>query len=259
MTDLSQRDPTGRFTGLANQYALFRPSYPAEAIDFIRAHCQLRPGSVVVDIGCGTGISSRLFGDLGLQVIGVEPNAEMRQAAILANSVRDAPQIDYRDGRAEATGLDGATANLVVVAQSFHWFQPEPTLREFHRLLKPSGWAALIWNERDERDPFTTAYGAVIRTARDAAAIERPRQASAGNALLNSPLFHHPIRAEFPNSQELDENGLLGRSFSVSYAPRDRGEAAAWSEQLRAVFATHQQNGRVVLRYTTSIYLGQRR
>ena len=53
-------------------------------------------------------------------------------------------------------------------------------LLEFHRILKPDGWAILMWNERDEQDPVTAAYGAVIRTANDAGAIEGPRQTRAG-------------------------------------------------------------------------------
>src|SRR5262249_28914341 len=157
--------------------------------EFILSRCGLGPGSVLVDVGCGTGISSRLFAEKGVQVIGIEPNSQMRKAAEAAT--RETVSLDvpvYRDGRAEASGLPDPSADAVSAAQAFHWFEPDTALREFHRILKPGGWTILVWNERDETDPFTAAYGAVIRTAPDAAPIEMPR-ARAGEHLLHSPLF----------------------------------------------------------------------
>src|SRR5438445_10832371 len=105
MTKLSRSNPTGRFTGLADSYAKYRPGYPIEAIDFIVSRCRLGPDSILVDVGCGTGISSRLFAERSMHVIGIEPNAEMRAAAAAAPMAANSPRPIYRDGRAEATGL----------------------------------------------------------------------------------------------------------------------------------------------------------
>ena len=125
--------------------------------------------------------------------------------------------------------------------------------------LRPGGWVALLWNERDEGDPCTAAYGAVVRSAPDAAAIEVPRS-RAGDPLLHSPLFDGGERLLFRHEQELDEEGLLGRAFSASYAPREPPEAvAAFAAALREVFARYQRQGRVLLRYETTVYLARRR
>ena len=167
--------------------------------------------------------------------------------------------MNYREGRAESTGLPAEGADAVLSAQAFHWFEPVATLREFHRILKPAGWVILMWNERDERDPVTAAYGEVIRTSRDAAAIESSRQTRAGDALRTSPLFWRAEQVTFHHQQALDEEGLLGRAFSVSYAPREAGEREVWAERLRAVFRHYQRDGTVVLHYQTSIYAAQRR
>jgi len=258
MSDLPRRNPTGRFTGLAENYAKYRPSYPAQAIEYIRTRCGLKSDSLLVDVGCGTGISARLFSLLGVNVIGIEPNAEMRATAAATSPGPAERLVTYREGRAESTSLPAGVADLVLAAQAFHWFEPGAALREFHRILKPDGWAALMWNERDEQDPFTAAYGVVIRTARDAAAIENPRHGQAGKVLLTSQLFREAERVTFPNNQVLDEEGLLGRTFSVSYAPREAGEVAAWTDRLRALFSQHQCGETVVLHYQTSIYLAQR-
>jgi SAM-dependent methyltransferase len=259
MPELSSLDPTGRFTGLAQAYAQFRPSYPVQAIDFIMARCGLANTSHLVDVGCGTGTASRLFVASGLNVIGIEPNTEMRcAAAAMVVGEAAGPKVTYLGGRAESTGLPAAVADAVLSAQAFHWFEPNATLREFHRILKPDGWVILMWNERDERDTATAAYGDVIRTAKETAAVEGPRQARAGSALRNSPLFRQVEQVAFRNQQALDEEGLLGRAFSVSYAPHEAGEREEWTERLRAVFRQHQHDGRVALRYLTSIYLAQR-
>ena len=213
---------------------------------------------MLVDVGCGTGISSRLFAARGIRVIGIEPNAEMRAAAEAAPIPHACTPPTYLAGRAEATGLAAQSADAVLAAQAFHWFEPETALREFHRVLKPGGWVILLWNERDERDPFTAAYGEVIRTAPDTAAVEMPR-GRAGEPLLRSPLFSEAERTVFRNEQMLDEEELVGRAFSASYAPRQPDQAAKFTAELRSVFARYEHKGKVVLIYETSVYVGRRR
>jgi SAM-dependent methyltransferase len=244
-------DPTRRFTGLADTYARNRPDYPAAAVEHIIQHCGLGGDALLVDVGCGTGISTRLFAARGVQVIGIEPNDDMLARAEAAPGVR------YRKGTAEATGLDDGCAAAVLAAQAFHWFDAPAALREFHRVLRPGGWAALVWNERDERDPFTAAYGAVVRTGPDAAAVEGPRL-RAGSVLLNTPLFVEAHKVTFGHEQPVDEGGLLGRAFSASYAPREPAAVEVFAARLRDVFARFQRDGRAVLRYETSVYLGRR-
>jgi SAM-dependent methyltransferase len=258
MSELAGWNPTGRFSGLAEIYSKSRPSYPREAIDQAVARCDLTPGSLLVDVGCGTGISSRLFAERGMRVIGIEPNADMRAAASAHRSAAGVSGPTYQDGRAEATGLPNGFADAVLAAQAFHWFEAEPALAEFHRILKPGGWVVLLWNERDERDLFTAAYGAIIRTAPDALAVECPR-GQAGAALLAGPQFRDAEKLVFPNEQRLDEEGLVGRAFSASYAPQSPQGIAQWKNDINTLFSRFQHQGKVSLRYETSLYLARRR
>jgi SAM-dependent methyltransferase len=257
MESAGSDDPAERFTGLAEAYAAHRPSYPAEAIDFVVAHCGLRPRAAAADVGCGTGISTRLFAQRGLSVVGVEPNDEMRRRAEETPCPAGAVEPVYRAGRGESTGLDDRSMDAVICAQAFHWLRPREALAEFHRILKPGGWTALIWNERDESDAFTRLFGDVIRTAPDAR-LQESRRAAAGRALFESNLFRDCERRAFPSFQTVDLPGLLGRAFSASYAPKDVDGREAWRASLRRLFETRPEKGRVRIVYETSVYVGRR-
>jgi SAM-dependent methyltransferase len=257
MTDDSPHPGVGRFTGLADLYARHRPDYPPAVIDLIVGVCALGPDTLLVDVGCGTGISTRLFAARGVPVLGIEPDDGMRSRAegVVAQAGRPAPA--YRPGRAEATGLADGVADAVLAAQAFHWFDAPAALAEFHRVLRPGGHVALVWNERDASDPCTADFGAVVRSAPDAERVEGGR-ARAGQALLASPLFEGGQVVRFSHTQEVDEEGLLGRAFSASYAPREPAAAAAFADALRDVFARHQRGGPVTLVYETAVYLARR-
>jgi SAM-dependent methyltransferase len=254
MSDVGRFNPTGRFSGLADGYAKHRPDYPAAAVEHIIRQCGLTCDSLLIDAGCGTGISTRQFAAHGIPVIGVEPNDEMRARA---EADPGTPRPRYVKGTAEATGLPDDCATAVLAAQAFHWFDAPAALREFHRLLQANGWVALMWNERDARDACTAAYGEVMRSGPDAAAVECPRQ-RAGEALLHNPLFVEAHRVIFHHEQALDEEGLVGRAFSASYAPREPKAVESFTARLRDVFVRFQNKGHVVLRYETSVYYGKR-
>lgn len=160
--------------------------------------------------------------------------------------------VSYQDGTAEETGLPSGAADAVAAAQAFHWFDTEAALTEFFRILRPRGATILLWNERDNDDPFTRAYGQLMRAYRDAV-IELPRTFP-GQPLLDCPLFEEGKLTFFANQQVLTREGLLGRAFSTSYAPREEQAAKQLTAQLELLFDQYARNNAVQMIYETSVY-----
>lgn len=251
---------TGYFTGLAQGYDAHRPSYPREAIEAI-VNRLARP-MVIVDVGCGTGISTRLLtraAGSGSHVIGIDPNADMLHIALQAAGGPNDTTIDYRPARAEATGLGAGSADAVVCAQAFHWFDARAALREFHRVLKSSGRLAVMWNVKDRRTAFSAGFCDLAeRAMADAASRglvvppERGTDAALGGYFANLRQF------TFDNPQPLTLAGVLGRARSASYFPRIGPLREELESALQRLFDTHQRDGEVMLWHRTELTLADR-
>jgi SAM-dependent methyltransferase len=117
-------------------YDANRPSPPAALLDVLCLEAQVERPRLVVDLGSGTGLSTRVWADRAEEVVGVEATAEMRARAEHATV---APNVRYVQAYAQETGLPGGVADIVTASQSFHWMEPEPTLAEATRILRPGG------------------------------------------------------------------------------------------------------------------------
>lgn len=234
--------PVDRFGGRAAAYAANRPVYPAAAIDAVLAGLGDPAHLVVADVGAGTGISARLFAKRGARVIAIEPNAGMRAQAGAH------PRVEWRDGTAEATGLDDQSVDLIVACQAFHWFALPAAFAEFRRVAR--GRAALVQYERDERDAFTRSYGDVVRTH---ATDDTERWRRDGLAAFAAFPDARVTRAGFSFYQRLDRSGLIGRAASSSYLPSSGAAADALHRDLHALFERYARSETVVLAMETHV------
>ena len=117
-------------------YDAHRPS-PAQALlDLLCLEAQVERPGLVVDLGSGTGLSTRAWADRADEVVGVEPSEQMR---LRAEQATESSNVRYVRGFADQTGLPGACADIVTCSQSFHWMEPGPTLAEIARILAPGG------------------------------------------------------------------------------------------------------------------------
>jgi ubiquinone/menaquinone biosynthesis C-methylase UbiE len=125
-----------RFTGLADTYDAHRPTPPAVLAEVLMQLAQTARPRLVVDLGCGTGLSTRIWAGRADEVIGIEPNGDMRRQAESHGAL---PGIGYRDGLSTQTGLADGCADIVTCCQSLHWMEPEPTFAEISRVLRAGG------------------------------------------------------------------------------------------------------------------------
>jgi ubiquinone/menaquinone biosynthesis C-methylase UbiE len=128
------------WTGKASSYHRARPTPPRALLDLLTQLIGTPHPDLVVDVGSGTGLSTAIWGERAARVIGIEPNADMREEAIHALENHSyAAHIEYREGLAHQTGLPDECADIVTAAQSFHWMEPTTTLAEIARILRPGG------------------------------------------------------------------------------------------------------------------------
>lgn len=124
-----------RFTGFADIYDQYRPSPPKSLAPFLLTLAKIERPALVVDLGCGTGLSSRYWADQADRVIGLDPTDAMRDQAEL-NAL---PNLTYAKAFSHDTGLPDNCADIVTCSQSFHWMEPTETCHEAARILRPGG------------------------------------------------------------------------------------------------------------------------
>lgn len=249
------KSPTERFSTRVDNYARYRPSYPAAAIDLLAARCGLVPGAQVADIGSGTGILSELLLGRGAQVYAVEPNEAMRSAAEARLGGR--PGFLSVRGRAEATTLASGSIQLLVAAQAFHWFDAQRARTEALRVARPGAMGALLWNERPQgTHRFLDEYDALLR--RYAPEYDRIVASRADVASMRGFFGGHMHEAAFANEQRFDFEGLKGRLLSSSYAPEaGQPQHEPLLAGLHELYLRHEHRGQVVFAYQTLVYFGQ--
>jgi SAM-dependent methyltransferase len=251
VTDRDSRAPTERFSSRADDYAKYRPGYPEACFDYLRNE-GISEASHAVDVGSGTGIFSQGLLQIAGTVSAVEPNEAMRAHA--ESRLAAYPGFRSVPGSAEDTGLEAGIADLVTVAQAFHWFDRESALDEFRRILTDDGLLALVWNRRDDELPFLAAYDALLKEhAPEYGRVNHRNLAKEDVAAC----FDQCELVCFSNVQYLDRAGLLGRAASSSYAPgpTDPGHDDFFAA-LKGLFDAHAESGRVEFSYQTMMFVG---
>jgi SAM-dependent methyltransferase len=214
------------FDTVADTYERTRPTYAPDALAFIAERLPLKR---VLDLGAGTGKLTRQLVALGADVVAVEPGNAMR--AVLERVV---PEAYALAGGAERIPLPDASVDVVTVGQAFHWFRTEEALAEMHRVLRPGGGYALLWNRWDDDDPLLHELNDLIQRLRPEGAHDGP--AAWEEALAATTLFGAPEEQRFRHTERLDVETIAGRVASVSVvAAASPEEQARVETQVRAL------------------------
>jgi len=202
--DPKVRGPYTAFAEVAGAYERGRPGYPTQAVRWLAGD----DPADVVDLGAGTGKLTRELVALGHRVTAVEPLDEMRaELAAALHGVRALA------GSAEIIPLPDASADVVTSAQAFHWFDHATALPEIARVLRPGGRLALVWNSRDDRDPWMAQLSELIGN-------ETVGEDDVSTPIDRTGRFETVETAEFVFEQLLDRGGLLDLVLSRSYCAK---------------------------------------
>jgi SAM-dependent methyltransferase len=238
------------FNRAAEVYERVRPGYPPEALDWLARELDLRAGRTVVDLAAGTGKLTRLLVGTGARVIAVEPAEGM--LVVLRSEV---PEAEAITGTAEQIPLPDASADALLVAQAFHWFAHDRALPEIHRVLRPGGTLALVYNRRDLSAPEHAALERALTPWKGDT--PRHRDGDWRRAIESTPLFEPLAEQELPNDQELAPGALVDHAASISFMaalPEDtRREALAELSDFEA-----RAPKPIVLPFTTELFAFRR-
>ncbi|CAN5797001.1 class I SAM-dependent methyltransferase [soil metagenome] len=234
-------------------YRRSRPSYPPQAVAWLVEALSIGPGKTVVDVGAGTGKLTALLLPTGARLLAVEPLATMRAAL-----AQDLPTVEALAGMAEALPVDDASADAIIVGQAFHWFDPDRTLREFRRALRPAGRLGVIWNEMDTSVDWVRRFNEIIALPRTGT----PHPSAARSADLGRH-FSAAVHAQFRHVHQHDRESLLDRVASMSFvAVLPEQERAGVFERVTALIDSHPDiRGRDTfeLPYLTEAFWAERR
>jgi ubiquinone/menaquinone biosynthesis C-methylase UbiE len=224
MRSRQQRDlHAASFDRAADVYDAARPSYPADAVSWLLDGAD----DPVVDLGAGTGKLTAALVDRGREVVAVDPSPEMLR--VLRERL---PEVTAHEGTGERLPLPDASAGVVLVAQAWHWMDPERAIPEVARVLRPGGRLGLVWNERDESIGWVRELGELM----DAGSAAFDDESDPMLAPPFGPLEKHETRWV----QALDHEGLLDLARSRSYfITKDPDAQAAVIESLRRLMREH--------------------
>ena len=238
-------DNTQKFSGKADVYQQARPNYAQAMLDFIASKWQIGEGSLVADVGSGTGIFTRQLLGLGAKVYAVEPNADMR--AMAERLLGGYPNFVSVIGDAEHTTLPDHRINLVTAAAAFHWFDPNRFKHECKRILLPGGAVVLAWNEMEMSAEINRGRERIYKKY-----CPNFRGFSGGNDqenLIKRDFFDGKLQEKrFANPLCYDRQTFINRALSSSYSliESDPGYEAYLAE-IGDLFDQNALEGKIVL------------
>jgi ubiquinone/menaquinone biosynthesis C-methylase UbiE len=246
-----------RYSSKIEDYAKYRPEFPNEIIEFLYSKEIIDNTSVIADIGSGTGRFTRLLLDKGNIVYGVEQNNEMRMKAEELLSKYD--KFHSVAGSAEITTLEDKSLDLITVAQAFHWFNKESSLKEFKRILKEDGKVFILWDDFvGNYNDFSSEYRKALSDFRNVEP-ENNGKSLSRTEMLNG-FFKDNKYETFSFTHEIYQSfeGIKGGALSASFTPKPEEENyAPFIKELEKVFDKYQIDGKVCTAFRSVCYLGE--
>src|SRR5580693_7362279 len=225
------------FGAAAGQYQRGRPEYPQSAVEWLVP----RRAKTVLDLAAGTGKLTRSLVGAGLKVTAVEPSAGMREE--LAAAV---PAAVVLAGTAEKIPLADASVDAVVVAHAWHWFDAALAVPEIARVLVPGGTLSLVWNMRDETEPWAATLGAIMHR-HSAQAIDTSPEVGAPFG----PPERMEVRWRQPATRQEVLDLVASRSYVITMPDQERSQLLGEVAELLADHPALRGRDEIEMPYVT--------
>jgi ubiquinone/menaquinone biosynthesis C-methylase UbiE len=239
------------YTSKAENYAKYRWDYAREAISAIIQRAGVSNDTVVADIGAGTGILTRHFVGKAKMVYAIEPDPEMR--AMASKLLETEASCMIMNASAEYTGLPDNILDVVLVGQAIHWFEPELARNEIHRILKPSGWLALLRNYNTEDSYCQSVNPLFEKFSKPGPARLISRQSEGfyyGNNDFQKMLFPFTFTQSW--------QGFIGSLISSAFMPDVEDEMfIPFEKNAMDIFTSLSVNDKLIIKGETELLLGR--
>lgn len=245
-----------RFLGKAEIYDKYRPHYQAQHLNKIIKLCDFCDSNIsVAEFGSGTGKFTELLINQGYKVYAVEPNKDMRRIAL--SKFKKSQNYIAINATAENCTLSSKSIDLIVAAQSFHYFDTKKAKKEFKRIIKPNGKVCLIWNFKSRDSNLIKEYEELIYNYHSKN-IQPSHAQDNMNEQVFKKFFSTYEEVIMDNSQIFTFDEFWGRTLSNNHAPSpDEPEFKILFEKLKQLFVKYQVNDKLQFLYKTKIIVGK--
>lgn len=238
------------FNNKTKEYALGRPSYQTEVLKKIK-ELGINENSSIADIGAGTGLLTNLLGELGCNVLAIEPNEYMLEEC--KKYCSNNKTIEFINAPAEETTLKENSVDVITIAQAFHWFDKQLCKKEFQRILKKDGYVIILFNEMQLDSQLAKEYTSILHKYKV--------KTNAGISADFDPdkekfnfFGQDYTKLYYDNWHTLTEEGFVGGALSLSYTPSKQDSTYdEFVAELQKIFSKYQQNGKVAFHYKTEV------
>lgn len=190
------------FNQVANLYDQARAGYPQGLYDDLMAIANLSAGDAILEVGCGTGKATEDFARRGLNVVALDPGADMIAAA--QRRLASLNGVRFLQTTFEAWPVQAGAFRLVAAAQSWHWVAPDIRFKKAFEALAPGG-ALAVFGSAPEDLPRS-----LRNTLEKVYAFYAPE--------LTGPPPEHAYLPNGPFARDFDRSGLFGRVTHKSYS-----------------------------------------